>query len=58
MNITVEQLKASEDQWIKLRDAKDPAAADAERQYQELARRQTEQLQTTFMQSQISRFLK
>jgi hypothetical protein len=56
--ITPEQLKAAEERWRKLRDAGDPGAADAEKEFQALARAQTEALQGRHYQQMISRMLK
>lgn len=53
--ITVDQVEAAEKRWKALRDAGDPAAVEAEKQYQELARAQTVELQAAAYQRQISR---
>jgi hypothetical protein len=62
MTITPQQLKDAEERWVKLRDAaepeKDPAAiADAEAEFQRLARQQTDQLQRAAHQKLISQLL-
>lgn len=56
--VTPEQLKQAEDRWKKLRDAHDPEAPAAEREFQRLAREQTESLQTRNYQNLISRMLR
>jgi hypothetical protein len=56
--ITADQLREAEDRWKKLRDAGDPGSAEAEKEFQRLARQQTEQVQSSVYQNLISRMLK
>jgi len=58
MAITPDQLKAAEERWTKLRDAGDPAADEAEREFQAMARSYTEAAQSQAYQRMISRMLK
>jgi hypothetical protein len=57
MTVKPEQLKEAEDRWIRLRDARDPEADAAEREYQRLARQMTEEFQDKTYQQMISRML-
>jgi len=57
MTVKPEQLKEAEDRWIQLRDAHDPEADAAEREYQRLAREMTEEFQNQTYQRMISRML-
>jgi hypothetical protein len=58
MTITAEQLKEAEERWKTLRDARDPAAAEAEAEFQRMARSQTEDLQAAAHARLISQMLK
>lgn len=51
-------LEAAEKRWLALRDAGSPDAAEAEQEFQRLARAQTEDLQLRLHQQMISRMLK
>jgi hypothetical protein len=56
--ISPDALKQAEERWHKLRDAGDPGSAEAESEFQRLARAQTTELQTSNYQNLISRMLK
>jgi hypothetical protein len=56
--ITPKELQAVEERWRTLRDAGDPAAVEAEQEFQRMARAQTEGLQRQAETQMISRMLK
>jgi hypothetical protein len=58
MTITPDKLKEAEERWKKLRDEGDPAAAEAEAEFQRLARAQTEDLQAAAHSRLMSQLLK